>query len=98
MLFCVYFHKQKVAYEMRISDWSSDVCSSDLFPVAPQVDHGPALCRCLVESLVEGADVAFPVIGELPLRIRVMNKEGKARAVAIGRASRRERECQYVSI
>src|SRR3546814_19328471 len=52
------------------------------FPGAPHVDHGPALCRCLVESLVEGADVAFPVIGELPLRIRVMNKEGKARAVA----------------
>src|SRR3546814_3393482 len=24
------FHKQKTAYEMRISDWSSDVCSSDL--------------------------------------------------------------------
>src|SRR3546814_5766806 len=29
MLFCVFF-KQKTAYEMRISDWSSDVCSSDL--------------------------------------------------------------------
>src|SRR3546814_4435442 len=27
---CVYFIKQKTAYEMRISDWSSDVCSSDL--------------------------------------------------------------------
>src|SRR3546814_4814242 len=28
---CVCFFKQKTAYEMRISDWSSDVCSSDLF-------------------------------------------------------------------
>src|SRR3546814_2190205 len=27
---CVFFCKQKTAYEMRISDWSSDVCSSDL--------------------------------------------------------------------
>src|SRR3546814_6523508 len=27
----VVFFKQKTAYEMRISDWSSDVCSSDLF-------------------------------------------------------------------
>src|SRR3546814_10979237 len=27
----VFFFKQKAAYEMRISDWSSDVCSSDLF-------------------------------------------------------------------
>src|SRR3546814_3264953 len=30
---CFFFFKQKTAYEMRISDWSSDVCSSDL-PVA----------------------------------------------------------------
>src|SRR3546814_1510947 len=28
----VFFFKQKTAYEMRISDWSSDVCSSDLAP------------------------------------------------------------------
>src|SRR3546814_876030 len=31
VIFCVFFFfKQKTAYEMRISDWSSDVCSSDL--------------------------------------------------------------------
>src|SRR3546814_1046877 len=31
VFFCVFFFfKQKTAYEMRISDWSSDVCSSDL--------------------------------------------------------------------
>src|SRR3546814_10614385 len=29
-LFFFFFFKQKTAYEMRISDWSSDVCSSDL--------------------------------------------------------------------
>src|SRR3546814_1775981 len=29
---CFFFFKQKTAYEMRISDWSSDVCSSDLAP------------------------------------------------------------------
>src|SRR3546814_13186636 len=29
---CFFFFKQKTAYEMRISDWSSDVCSSDLSP------------------------------------------------------------------
>src|SRR3546814_10836417 len=33
---CFFFFKQKTAYEMRISDWSSDVCSSDLL--------APALC------------------------------------------------------
>src|SRR3546814_1971953 len=30
LLFLFFFFKQKTAYEMRISDWSSDVCSSDL--------------------------------------------------------------------
>src|SRR3546814_4124770 len=30
MSFFVFFFKQKTAYEMRMSDWSSDVCSSDL--------------------------------------------------------------------
>src|SRR3546814_2744853 len=30
----VFFFKQKTAYEMRISDWSSDVCSSDLYKLA----------------------------------------------------------------
>src|SRR3546814_20923090 len=31
---CFFFFKQKTAYEMRISDWSSDVCSSDLIEKA----------------------------------------------------------------
>src|SRR3546814_457647 len=35
-LVCFFFFKQKTAYEMRISDWSSDVCSSDL--PAPAAD------------------------------------------------------------
>src|SRR3546814_4660809 len=38
--FCFFYFKQKTAYEMRISDWSSDVCSSDLFRSA-----GPAFLR-----------------------------------------------------
>src|SRR3546814_2083746 len=33
-----FFFKQKTAYEMRISDWSSDVCSSDLLNVLVQVN------------------------------------------------------------
>src|SRR3546814_3879856 len=32
-IYVVFFFKQKTAYEMRISDWSSDVCSSDLTPL-----------------------------------------------------------------
>src|SRR3546814_13948703 len=34
----MFFFKQKTAYDMRISDWSSDVCSSDLHAVARDVD------------------------------------------------------------
>src|SRR3546814_4322777 len=37
MVVFFFFFKQKTAYEMRISDWSSDVCSSDLL-----------ICACLV--------------------------------------------------
>src|SRR3546814_1319411 len=33
-----FFFKQKTAYEMRISDWSSDVCSSDLFSTAKRAE------------------------------------------------------------
>src|SRR3546814_6060572 len=33
---CFFFFKQKTAYEVRISDWSSDVCSSDLLPAGLQ--------------------------------------------------------------
>src|SRR3546814_9819900 len=45
-----FFFKQKTAYEMRISDWSSDVCSSDLYPQqyrsAPQPSQGGMLFCC----------------------------------------------------
>src|SRR3546814_8053826 len=43
-LFCILFvcfFKQKTAYEMRISDWSSDVCSSDLNVTAPLISQVP---------------------------------------------------------
>src|SRR3546814_4122476 len=42
MVFCIiFFFKQKTAYEMRISDWSSDVCSSDLGPEFPEREQQP---------------------------------------------------------
>src|SRR3546814_6974115 len=49
-----FFFKQKTAYEMRISDWSSDVCSSDLPArrdelrfIAGHLERGTALARLL---------------------------------------------------
>src|SRR3546814_5535820 len=50
MFVLVFVFKQKTAYEMRISDWSSDVCSSDLVGVD---QHPP--------GLVEGADQVLAV-------------------------------------
>src|SRR3546814_7853119 len=41
ILYLFFFFKQKTAYEMRISDWSSDVCSSDL----PSETRGNLSCR-----------------------------------------------------
>src|SRR3546814_4620724 len=50
--FClfVFFFKQKTAYEMRISDWSSDVCSSDL---APFFRVGPGVEVRTTQALVQ---------------------------------------------
>src|SRR3546814_4939317 len=55
IVFCFFFFKQKTAYEMRISDWSSDVCSSDLF-VAVLMTAGMA------EIDWEDITVAAPVL------------------------------------
>src|SRR3546814_4733715 len=44
---CFFFFKQKTAYEMRISDWSSDVCSSDLVSVPAGGTFGPGIYRVI---------------------------------------------------
>src|SRR3546814_9321958 len=56
VVFC--FFKQKTAYEMRISDWSSDVCSSDLILQRPVVERAamlePALRHPVLRDLAPG--------------------------------------------
>src|SRR3546814_6705926 len=49
---CFFFFKQKTAYEMRISDWSSDVCSSDLFLQAGKEFHH-VRCAVLVADVLD---------------------------------------------
>src|SRR3546814_10565585 len=39
MIYLIFFFKQKTAYEMRISDWSSDVCSSDLGDIDVNIER-----------------------------------------------------------
>src|SRR3546814_10106698 len=72
----VFFFKQKTAYEMRISDWSSDVCSSDLMVVRedhcrriePQrlLDHFTRIHRCTVYGAVEH----LPILDQPMARIQ----------------------------
>src|SRR3546814_5618611 len=52
MCHCFFFFKHRTAYEMRISDWSSDVCSSDL--AGRLLAAGAAYrCFCTTEQLAE---------------------------------------------
>src|SRR3546814_8903602 len=76
----VFFFKQDTAYEMRISDWSSDVCSSDLPGAIPPKSSG------------------FPRPGgaRRAPAIFLQRYSRPVRKVEIGRASCRERVCQYV--
>src|SRR3546814_686327 len=55
---CVFFFMQKTAYEMRISDWSSDVCSSDLLAEAGNaVPVGVVLPAVAVLAGIVGCDI-----------------------------------------
>src|SRR3546814_7534764 len=57
LCFFFFFFKQKTAYEMRISDWSSDVCSSDL---GRHADHHPVLHVHAGSRAGAGGDLAIP--------------------------------------
>src|SRR3546814_5679812 len=115
MFFFFFFFNQKTAYEMRISDWSSDVCSSDLIVVEvaridvlqdrihglPLEAHTPVQLPAIVElPLVgdEAGDVVAIIVGvDREERCAGEPFTGNLHTVVqIGRASCRERVCQYV--
>src|SRR3546814_4777981 len=68
-LIYIFFFKQKTAYEMRISDWSSDVCSSDLAadaltglePVRPEIDGVEGPFYLVVGTLAVHKNLLAPV-------------------------------------
>src|SRR3546814_8364616 len=76
MMWFVFFFKQKTAYEMRISDWSSDVCSSDL-----HATHGqPAEGRLADLKLVhQGEHVAAEPVNA----VRRRRQAGQAMAAGV---------------
>src|SRR3546814_6075855 len=97
-----FFFKQKTAYEMRISDWSSDVCSSDLdrseaerrhrlqfLRRAAGNDHLSARTLQLQRDLASDPVAAAGDQHELSTKFHTTPPK-------IGRPSCRERVCQYV--
>src|SRR3546814_14635400 len=60
----VFFFKQKTAYEMRISDWSSDVCSSDLTGLE-LLGRGLLVLQRGLERLDVRGDLGLDVVGDL---------------------------------
>src|SRR3546814_11160966 len=109
MLVCYFlvffFFKQKTAYEMRISDWSSDVCSSDLAgdtarrrPGREDVGGHVGTGELAVGQECEGgngdADLGhLEIAGEGPPHDTADHRQ---HVDQIGRASCRERVCTYV--
>src|SRR3546814_4964781 len=96
----VFLFKQKTAYEMRISDWSSDVCSSDL--TAEYAHDGE---RRVARRYPPDPGAAFRAIRQSPdacraargrARLQPRSRRAADAPSQIGRASCRERVCQYV--
>src|SRR3546814_1046771 len=99
-VFVFFFFKQKTAYEMRISDWSSDVCSSDLASAK----------ACLPQNSQNAEDrMVVPDFRPPSAQARFIPQRTKASGAAcggmsssaphhdkIGRASCRERVGPYV--
>src|SRR3546814_3438123 len=99
LVFLFFFFKQKTAYEMRISDWSSDVCSSDLGTIrqAQQIlfDQGMIVTRQGVGAFVVSAAPRTRTI-DVVQRLKTARAAIDDALAEIGRASCRERVCQYV--
>src|SRR3546814_8686768 len=118
LLLLFFFFKQKTAYEMRISDWSSDVCSSDLQPdrdaleviahaaLVGEATGETAFQEKIGESRDHPADDVYTatpthrqhiVTGHASQPAAELLEYFQGNGVSeIGRASCRERVCQYV--
>src|SRR3546814_2322220 len=104
LIFCLFFFfKQKTAYEMRISDWSSDVCSSDLarpFGAELRDRRLQLVAHCVLDAHVDREpQLLAPARAVLEVLVKELLDARDAVAVdvgEIGRASCRERVCQYV--
>src|SRR3546814_4663764 len=99
--FCCF--KQKTAYEMRISDWSSDVCSSDLEDRRERLDSAIERVTMLARQgelpqvrLDENGLMISPLKAITPPAAEAARRTAYDRLPQIGRASSRDRVWQYV--
>src|SRR3546814_171657 len=83
VFFCFFLFNQKTAYEMRMSDWSSDVCSADLAATAAEGATEPPM----VVAPVDGANALAVRVGELETRLSRITLQA---ASASGNATRAE--------
>src|SRR3546814_8775792 len=67
--FVFFFFKQKTAYEMRISDWSSDVCSSDLLKAVLTADGEIACDRAVIAAGARAKPLAAAAGDAVPLDV-----------------------------
>src|SRR3546814_3396956 len=86
MFFCFFFFKQKTAYEMRISDWSSDVCSSDLLIARTLILALLIVALADPQSASEQSSsqeriFAFDVSDSIPASLRAWMKRSEERRV-----------------
>src|SRR3546814_19934898 len=103
-LFFFFFFKQKTAYVILISDWSSDVCSSDLSSFAfggrfqaSAVSRTGAIAAFAASINPRIAVSSFVCHDQLSFRT-IVRRSCSNKRYTIGRASCRESVCQYVYI
>src|SRR3546814_9230492 len=98
----MFFFKQKTAYEMRISDWSSDVCSSDLehrviaaASLGDIVQQHRDILRAPRSDPVDQAGRAGMILLQLALLDSVQEPDGADRVLVDGRSEERRvgKEC-----
>src|SRR3546814_9059164 len=82
-MYYFFFFKQKTAYEMRISDWSSDVCSSDLLATSLAIR-------------LSGGHLELPIASTKRRRILELDDKGWTRFAIAGAVGLTERRVYQV--
>src|SRR3546814_6923914 len=84
----IFFFKQKTAYDMRISDWSSDVCSSDLFAVIRDgAEQAIERLGSVIGTIVEAANSISSATVELNREAKGLAESAEAQTDSLDRTA-----------